>query len=142
MSRRVVFDTSTLVSAALREGSAPWLAFHAALRGYDLCASADTLDELERVLENAKFDAYLDRASRRRFVALVRRHILLFAVSPDQIAAVDPPCRDPRDHPFLALAATAGARLIVSSDKDLLVLHPWRRIAILTPADFLSTVIA
>ena len=39
---------------------------------------------------------------------------------------------------FLALALVAEADAIVSSDEDLLVLHPWREIQILTPAGFIS----
>jgi len=39
---------------------------------------------------------------------------------------------------FDTLAHHCGAALIVSSDKDLLVLHPWQGIPILTPAQCLS----
>ena len=47
------------------------------------------------------------------------------------------PCRDPEDNQFLALAMVAEAYALVSSDEDLLVLHPWRGIEIVTPAEFL-----
>ena len=40
---------------------------------------------------------------------------------------------------FLALALAAEAEVIVSSDEDLLVLHPWRGISILNPAEFITT---
>ena len=49
-----------------------------------------------------------------------------------------PPCRDSRDNKFLALALIADADAIVSSDEDLLTLHPWRGIPILTPTQFLA----
>jgi putative PIN family toxin of toxin-antitoxin system len=48
-------------------------------------------------------------------------------------------CRDAKDNKYLGLAATAGAQAIVSGDQDLLVLHPWRGIAIQTPAVFLTS---
>jgi predicted nucleic acid-binding protein len=80
MSRRVILDTSTLVSAALRIGSVPYQALLEALGSWDLCASVETLAELEQVLGREKFDRYLDRASRREFVALICRNIHLFAV--------------------------------------------------------------
>ena len=35
-------------------------------------------------------------------------------------------CRDAKDNKYLELALAAGADPIVSSDDDLLVLHPWR----------------
>ena len=47
-------------------------------------------------------------------------------------------CRDPKDNKFLELALSAKASAIVSSDSDLLVLHPYRGIPIVTPAHFLA----
>jgi putative PIN family toxin of toxin-antitoxin system len=134
MSRRVVLDTSTLVSAALRVGSIPYQALVEALGAWEICASAETLTELERMLEKEKFDRYLDRASRQEFAALMRRNVHLFLV---QDVAVDPPCRDAMDDRFLALAMVAEVDVLVSSDEDLLVLHPWRGIPIVTPREFL-----
>jgi len=139
MSWRVVLDTSTLVSAALRIGSIPHQALLEALATCDVCASAETLAELERVLDREKFDAYLDRASRREFVALIRRHAHLFAIQDADLDAVQPRCRDPKDNQFLALALVAEVNTLVSSDEDLLVMHPWRGITIVTPAEFLSS---
>lgn len=136
--RRVILDTSTLVSAALRIGSVPHQALLKALASCDVCASTETLDELEQVLDRDKFDRYLDRELRRSFVALMRRHMHLFAIQDADREAVEPPCRDPKDNQFLALALAAEADALVSSDEDLLVLHPWRGIAVLTPADFLA----
>jgi predicted nucleic acid-binding protein len=43
MSRRVVLDTSTLVSAALRVGSIPYKTLLEALGAWDVCASVETL---------------------------------------------------------------------------------------------------
>lgn len=47
-------------------------------------------------------------------------------------------CRDPKDNKFLELAVEANASCIVTGDKDLLVLDPFRGIPILTAADFLK----
>jgi putative PIN family toxin of toxin-antitoxin system len=142
VNRRVVFDTSTLVSAALRIDSIPYQALHSALALYDLCASAETLAELERVLLSSKFDRYLDRPSRKQFVALLHRHVHLFAVKSAEVDTVEPRCRDPKDHQFLALASVAGAEILVSSDDDLLVLEPWNNVTILNPAAFLAIILA
>ena len=49
-------------------------------------------------------------------------------------------CRDPKDDKYLELALAAGADTIVSSDQDLLVLHPWRGMHILRPAEYLAKV--
>jgi putative PIN family toxin of toxin-antitoxin system len=135
---RVVFDTSTLVSAALRVGSVPHQALQQALSTCTLCASEETLGELETVLGRDKFDAYLDRESRRAFAALIRRNAQIFVVEESDLALAQPPCRDPRDMQFLAVAQVAEADALVSSDDDLLVLHPWREIDILTPLQFVA----
>jgi len=140
MSRiqRVVLDTSTLVSAALQPGSIPGQVISKALRNCELCASAEKLDELAQVLDRDKFDRYRVKDSRRSFVALIRRRARLFAVENSVMIAIDPRCRDPKDEKFPALALASEAHAVVSSDEDLLVLHPWRGIPILKPAEFLD----
>jgi predicted nucleic acid-binding protein len=47
-------------------------------------------------------------------------------------------CRDTKDNRYLELALAAGAETIVSGDYDLLVLHPWRGVRIMHPADYLA----
>ena len=136
--KRVVFDTSTLVSAVLRPASLPRQAFLKAIAEAELCASASTLGELEEVLTRDKFDRYCDAATRRAFFDLYRRHARLIAVSSADETTVSPPCRDARDHKFLALAQACSADSIVSSDDDLLTLNPWNSISLLLPKDYLA----
>lgn len=136
--RRVVLDTSTLVSAALRVGSVPHQALLKALGTCEVCVSTSTLDELEQVLKRNKFDRYLDAETRLAFVALVRQHAHLFAVARADEVSVQPACRDPKDDKFLALAWICEADAIISSDHDLLALNPWRSIPVLKPADFMD----
>lgn len=47
-------------------------------------------------------------------------------------------CRDQKDNKFLELAVNGHAMCIVSGDEDLLVLHPFRGKAIMTPRQFLD----
>jgi predicted nucleic acid-binding protein len=47
-------------------------------------------------------------------------------------------CGDAKDNKYLELALAAGADMIVSSDDDLLTLHPWRGIPVLRPAAYLG----
>jgi len=133
--RFVVFDTSTLVSAALRQGSVPYLALMKAFASCDLCASVETLAELSTVMARRKFDRYLDRESRMSFVALVTRHVKLFAVPAVEATSG---CRDPKDDKFLALVLAAEADALVSSDVDLLVMSPWRGAPVMTAGEFLA----
>lgn len=58
-----------------------------------------------------------------------------------EIVAVEQPvraCRDPKDDKFLEAAVNGRADVLVTGDRDLLDLHPFRGIAILTPADYLA----
>ena len=130
---RIVIDTGTLISAALRVGSIPSLAYEKALRGYEICVSKDTFAELERVIRRDKFDKYLALEERTAFVALYRARATMLATS-----ATARDCRDPEDNKFLELALSAPAKIILSSDPDLYLMHPYRGIAILKPSDFLE----
>lgn len=136
--RRVILDTSTLVSSALRQGSIPDQALTKAFREFDLCFSLQTLEELTIVMGREKFDRYLDPELRRAFVEVIRSRAYMFAVPDLDTNAIGPSCRDPKDNKFLALALVSESHLLVSSDADLLVLHPWRGMPIVTPASFLG----
>lgn len=45
-------------------------------------------------------------------------------------------CRDEKDNMFLELAVEGKANCIITGDKDLLVLHPFRGIIIISPGNF------
>ena len=47
-------------------------------------------------------------------------------------------CRGSEDDKWLSLAVSAKSDCIISGDKDLLVLNPFREIPILTPVEFLN----
>lgn len=130
--RRVVVDTGVLISAAIRPQSIPALALEKALLLFEVCASRSTLAELQRVLMAERFERYRPLASREQFLEGFVQRARRFEVS---LTVTD--CRDPGDNQFLELAETAEAELIVSSDADLQVLHPWRGIPILPPSAFL-----
>jgi uncharacterized protein len=133
--RRVVFDTSTLVSAALRAGSVPYQALVKAFATCEVCASVETLAELRTVVARKKFDRYLEREVRLQFAALIARHVRLIDVP---AGPVFPACRDAGDDKFLALVLAAEADALVSSDDDLLGLTPWRGVPVMTAAEFLA----
>ena len=138
MSLRVVFDTGTLVSAAIRPDSLPDRALNIALMFHLVFTSADALDELQRVLSHAKFDRYTSKNSRALFFEKFKRDVFEIKVLEAARAAAHGACRDRNDEPFLALCLEARATVLVSSDLDLRTLNPWRGTDILTAAQFLS----
>lgn len=132
-AERVVFDTSTLVSAVLKPRSVPARALSCAWEVADVVVSAQTLDELRIVLERDRLDAFRPREDRLAFFELYRAMSLLVRVTHEIVA-----CRDPTDDKFLSLAVSAGARLLVSSDGDLLSLGRCQGVTILRPHGFLA----
>jgi putative PIN family toxin of toxin-antitoxin system len=131
----IAFDTNVLVSALLFAESVPARAFHAALDRGKVLLSQATLAELSAVLERKKFDRYLTREDREQFLtALVRDATFVEVI--EEIRA----SRDPKDDKFLELAVSGSATCLVAGDEDLLVLHPFNGIPIMTPAQFLEWV--
>jgi putative PIN family toxin of toxin-antitoxin system len=108
-ARRVVVDTGVLVSAAIRPESIPALALEKALLLFEVCASAETLAELDTVLLREKFDRYAPRAERVAFIAGLRERVTVVAVT-----QVVTDCPDPKDNMFLALGFASGLPLALT----------------------------
>jgi uncharacterized protein len=129
----IVFDASTLVSGALKTGSIPERALLRAQEIDVLALSTAVADEIAEVLSRPKFADAISLARRDGFLEALRRSAIWF----DPRARVTD-CRDAKDNKYLELALAAGAEAIVSSDEDLLVLHPWRGVSILSPGAYLA----
>ena len=72
--------------------------------------------------------------ARPDFLALVSRHSRLVEIDAASEQAAPGACRDAKVAEFLALAMACQAVALITSDADLLVLHPRRGVPILTPA--------
>jgi putative PIN family toxin of toxin-antitoxin system len=131
----VVFDTNVLISAALAAQSKPSLALRWGVRNDVLLASAATLSELVTRMERAKFDRYSSQPLRREFVTLINATVRIVSIRRSVRA-----CRDPDDDKFLEVAVNGGADWIVTGDMDLLALHPFEGVEIITPAAYLARV--
>ena len=95
--------------------------------------SIETMSELNTVLRRPQFSRYLTEEESQAFLATVVRESELVEAT----AAVSV-CRDPSDDKFLEMAVSGRAAHIISGDEDLLALHPFRGIEILTPMDFIT----
>ena len=134
---RAVIDTSVVISAVLLPHSAPRQAFDVAVGQGRLLMSAAVVAELDEVLRRPKFNKYVSEEDRLEFLAALIREAEIVAV-----AETITDCRDPKDNKFLELAVSGKASHIISGDADLLVLHPFRGIAIVTPQAFLMSELA
>ena len=132
-SVRAVLDTNVAVSAALLPRSTPRRAFDQVLEHGTFLVSVSTIAELNEVLRRPRFDRYLTEEKRLEFLAAVVRESELV-----EVTAVVSVCRDPKDDKFLELALSGAATHIISGDNDLLALHPFRGISILSPQDFVT----
>lgn len=130
---RFVIDTNVVISAVLAPRSVPRQAFDLAFAQGTVLASDATLAELDDVLRRPRFERYVPEAARLQFLAKLIRDVTVV-----EVTAVITDCRDPKDNKFLELAVSGGSAIIISGDADLLVLHPFKDISILTPQAFVS----
>ena len=129
---RIVADTNTVLSGLLWQGPPRRLLDLARQRAFTLCTSPILLAELAEVIARDKFVQRV-LAAELSAAALVQDYERLADIVEPQPLSV-PVCRDPDDDHVLACALAAQATLIVSGDKDLLDLQPYKGIPILPAA--------
>ena len=130
---RVVIDTNVLISSLLLAPSTPAQAVDKAVTNAQLVATMETLRALIEKLHSPKFDRYVRRERRDALLERVASLVEIIDVLQSIRAS-----RDPNDDKFLDAAVNGRADVIVTGDQDLLDLHPFRGIAILTPAAYLA----
>jgi hypothetical protein len=130
---RIVFDTNTLVSGYLFPSSTPGQAVELGLTRHRILMSMEVVKEVADVLRREKFDRFLSLGRREELIAKTILESEFVATS-----AIITDCRDSSDNKFLELAVDGHADAIVSGDADLLTLHPFRGIPILSARDYLS----
>lgn len=138
MPVRIVADTNTVLSGLLWQGPPRRLINLARERAFTLCTSIELIAELAEVIGRVKFAAQIHDAG---LVAadLVQDYARLSQiVEPASLA--EPVSRDPDDDLVLATGLGAEASLIVSGDRDLLVLGTVRDIRILTATETLALI--
>jgi len=128
-----VIDANTVISAFVFKLSKPREALEKAIKTGQVATSLETYEELSEVLLRSKFDKYI--SLEERLLALKQfKELAVFTKVSETIRE----CRDPKDDKYLELAVSVNASCIITGDKDLLILHPFRGIPILNAADFLN----
>jgi len=132
---RFVIDTNVFVSvsAIALPRSIPRQAVNKALARGLLLFSEATMTELAEVLFRQKFDQYSSIEARTLFLVQLKR-----ASESVRILQAVRECRDPKDDKFLEVALNGSADVILTGDADSIALHPWREIAIMSPAQYLN----
>jgi putative PIN family toxin of toxin-antitoxin system len=131
MRLRVVFDTNTVISALVfTSGRLGWLRAHWRERGSIPLVSYATGAELKRVLGYRK----LKLSAEYQFELLSDYLSYCESIDVKEICPVK--CRDAKDQPFLDLAQSGKADLLVTGDEDLLALAGQTGFVIETPEDY------
>ena len=131
--RRVVLDTSVLISALLFKGELSRLVVQWQMGVFIPVISKETFEELEAVLGYPKF-----RLSNEEKRLILREEILPFFEVMEVRDKVTGICRDPADDKFISCAVSAGADFIVTGDKDLMAVRRYRSVKIVSASDFLK----
>lgn len=126
-------DTGVIISGLIQKYGTSRKALNGVLQNHSPIISFTTFSELKEVMFRSKFDRFFtdeDRLAMLKIISMKCEQI----ESSSEIEI----CRDPKDNMFLNLALDGKADVILTRDPDLLVLHPFEGIPILSPADFLK----
>jgi len=129
---RVILDTNLLIMAVLVKNRIPDKALRKAHNNCTILCSKAIFNEYNKKLLLPKFDKYVSIEKRAEMLKNIEKEAL--CIEPE-LNIID--CRDPKDNKFLELAIAGKANCIVTGDKDLLVLHPFRGINIISPGNFI-----
>ena len=128
----VVVDTNVVVSAIFWPGESRDCLVLWARRRFGLAASVPILEEYSEIAHR------LGRRNRevnpQPWLQWIERKAKVY----EPVPLGGRRSRDPDDDPFLACALACGAKIIVSKDKDLLVLDKPFGIEVLSPRQFLA----
>src|SRR5262249_15118468 len=105
-----------------------------------LVSSPALLAELAEVVARSKFKDILARSNTDSRLMLAQVRLLAEVVNPPPLP--EPVSRDPHDDAVLALAAAARPDLIITGDKDLLVLGAHGGVPIVSAAEAVARIAA
>lgn len=130
-----VVDTNVWISALLRGASALAVIDLVAGKTVTVVISEDLFREFSKTIVKPKFLNAFDPLKLTFLNRLIKERAT-FVKSKASILA----CRDAKDNLLLECAVDGSADFIVTGDKDLLVLNPFRGIEILTPREFVKRI--
>jgi putative PIN family toxin of toxin-antitoxin system len=127
---QVVLDTNVLVSGVFWSGPASRILELWAKDKIEVVVSPEILTEYQRLLVEME---------RERSAGLADAWTVFIAQHATVLHPVSRPrlCRDPDDDKFLHCALSAGVRVVITGDKDLLSMGRVADVDLLTPTAFL-----
>ena len=130
----VILDTNIFIRSLLGSSSASFIIDEVIPnKKFTLVVSDNLIKEIKRSAAKARLAPLIPSYKLVKLISLIKERAVSVKIS-DNLKA----CRDVKDNFLLEMAVKARAHIIVTEDKDLLVLNPFRNIAIITPAEFLK----
>ena len=129
-SSKVIFDTNVWISFLIGK-RLQILRNYIATKQIVILLSEQLLLELQMVTKRPKLKKYFSEQRVEELLTFLR-----IVGEIHQTESNNHLSRDPKDNFLLDLAEAAKADFLVTGDKDLLILNPFRETQILTPADF------
>lgn len=129
----IVIDSNVLISAGILPRSRLATVLIIAAERFVIAQNEATWNEMLSRIEREKFDRYFGDSGRLIYLSKLAQLVQFFdMVSSEQVS------RDADDDKFVSLALDAGARIIVSGDRDLKEIKTHKGIEIMSPAAFLE----
>ena len=128
---KIVLDTNVIASGVYWKGSSFEIIQRWTTDQFQVFITGEILNEYKMVLE--RLDPIPTKPVAQHWIPFIfQNSVLVTAKTRVKI------CRDPDDDKILECAIAAEAKYIVSGDKDLLSLHQFQSIGIVTPPAFLN----
>ena len=125
---RILFDTNVLVAAFIR-GSSSYEVIEQAIHEHEIYYTAFIIGEFRRVFKD-KF--HYPNPIINEFAAFIER----FFIKGNTAGLLENICRDPDDNQILADGVINEINVIITGDKDLLVLKTHKGIRIIHPNEY------
>jgi putative PIN family toxin of toxin-antitoxin system len=129
---KAVLDTNVLVAAYLTEGLCSRLLRRARQRQFEAITCPLILTEFRKHLKR------LTSPAPSALDATIQQLCAITTIVSPAPNLTPKACRDPADNTVLGCALTARVDHLVTGDRDLLDLHPFRDLPIVSPRDFES----
>ncbi len=130
---KAVIDTNVFISALIGSKNAKYILDNFLDGRFDIIISEKLFEELIATIGKEKFSKIIDEKGCRELIELLKTDAD-WAIPEEKIAI----CRDPKDNIVLECAVAGKVGFIVTGDRDLLALSPFRKISIITPSKFLG----
>ena len=132
----VVLDTNIWVSAIIWGGIPDEIISLQEQRKIEIASSRKLLSELENTFNKKKIQTKLEalQLTTSSAISLVYDSVNIYPIE----ELIVPELRDPDDTVVLATAIAANAEVIITGDRDLLVLQEYQNMKIMTATDFLE----